>query len=80
MLRAPEAEALLGNALIQGFGVPSLALDGSSVPLGSTALPRSLLGHIAREVEWGSPNATGLEILWIKRQSNLKQINISDNQ
>ena len=59
MLRAPEAEALLGNALIQGFGVPSLALDGSSVPLGSTALPRSLLGHIAREVEWGSPNATG---------------------
>jgi hypothetical protein len=50
MLRAPETEAL----------------DEGTVPLDSTALQRSLLGHIAREVEWGSPNATGLEILWIK--------------
>ena len=64
MLRAPETEAL----------------DEGTVPLGSTALQRSLLGHIAREVKWRSPNATGLEILWIKRQSNLKQINISDSQ
>jgi len=64
MLRAPDTEAL----------------DEGTVPLDSTALPRSLLGHIAREVEWRSPNATGLEILWIKRQSNPKQINISDNQ
>jgi hypothetical protein len=42
MLRAPETEAL----------------DEGTVPLDSTALQRSLLGHIAREVEWGSPNAT----------------------
>jgi len=47
----------MGSYAQKGFGVPSI--DGSPVPLGSTALPRSLLGHIAREVEWGSPNATG---------------------
>ncbi len=35
MLRAPWTEALLGIALIQGFGV--LSLDGSLFPLGSTA-------------------------------------------
>jgi hypothetical protein len=35
MLRAPETEALLGRALIKGFGV--LSIDGSPVPLGSTA-------------------------------------------
>ncbi len=41
------------------LGAPGVSsLDGSPVPLDSTALQRSLLGHIAREVEWGSPNAT----------------------
>ncbi|MFZ8822629.1 MAG: hypothetical protein ACO2O0_00525 [Desulfurococcales archaeon] len=41
------------------LGAPEVSsLDGSPVPLGSTALQRSLLGHIAREVEWGIPNAT----------------------
>jgi hypothetical protein len=60
----------MGSYAQKGFGV--LSIDGSPVPLGSTALQRSLLGHIAWEVEWGSPNATGLEILWIKRQSNTK--------
>jgi len=39
MLRAPETEAL----------------DEGTVPLDSTALQRSLLGHIAQEVEWRSP-------------------------
>jgi len=43
--------------MLEAPGVSSL--DGSPVPLDSTALQRSLLGHIAREVEWGSPNATG---------------------
>ena len=57
MLRAPEAEALLGIASIQGFGVPSI--DGSPVPLGLKAtgepieIPRSLWGR------WKSPDATG---------------------
>jgi len=33
------------------------ALGGSLFPLGSTAPPRSLLGHIAWEVEWrGAPD------------------------
>jgi hypothetical protein len=41
MLRAPKTEAL----------------GGSLFPLDSTALPRSLLGRIAREVEWrGAPD------------------------
>jgi hypothetical protein len=56
MLRAPDTEALYEGSAQKGFGV--LSLDGSPVPLGSTALPRSLLGHIAREVKWRSPNAT----------------------
>jgi len=51
-------EALLGIALIKGFGDPRL--DGSPVPLGSTAtsepieIPRSLWGR------WKSLNATGM--------------------
>ncbi|MDT7887963.1 MAG: hypothetical protein RQ885_03180 [Desulfurococcales archaeon] len=55
-------------------------IDGSLFPLCSTAtgepieIPRSLWGR------WKSPDATGLETLWIKRQSNPKQMNISDNQ
>jgi hypothetical protein len=39
-------------------------VDGSPVPLGSTA----------------TGETTGLETLWIKKQSNIKQKNISDNQ
>jgi len=64
MLRAPETEAL----------------DEGTVPLDSTALQRSLLGHIAQEVEWRSPQCHRIKTLWIKRQNNTKQINISDNQ
>jgi hypothetical protein len=39
-------------------------VDGSPVPLGSTA----------------TSETTGLETLWIKKQSNIKQKNISENQ
>jgi len=48
MLRAPETEALYEGSAQKGFGDPSL--DGSPVPLGSTAIhepieiPRSLWG------------------------------------
>jgi hypothetical protein len=56
MLRAPETEALYEGIAQEDFGVPSI--DGSPVPLDSTALPRSLLGHIALEKKWRSPNAT----------------------
>jgi len=59
-----------------------LSLDGSLFPLGSTAtsepieIPRSLWRR------WRSPDdhKEAIETLWIKRQSNPKQMNISDNQ
>jgi hypothetical protein len=70
MLRAPETEALYEGSAQKGFGVS--ILDGSPMPLGSTAtgepieIPRSLWGR------WKSPDATGLKTLWIKKQSNPK--------
>jgi hypothetical protein len=75
---APEAEALDKGSAQKGFGDPSI--DGSPMPLGSTAtsetieIPRSLWGR------WKSLDATGLKTLWIKKQNNPKQININDNQ
>jgi hypothetical protein len=78
MLRAPETEALYEGSAQKGFGVSTL--DGSPMPLGSTAtdepieIPRSLWGR------WKSPDATGLKTLWIKKQSKPKQMNINDNQ
>jgi hypothetical protein len=78
MLRAPETEALYEGSAQKGFGDPRV--DGSPMPLGSTAtgepieIPRSLWGR------WKSPDATGLKTLWIKKHSNPKQININDNQ
>jgi hypothetical protein len=75
---APETEALHeGIALIEPRDP---RVGGSLVPLSSTAtgepieIPRSLWGR------WKSPMTTGLKTPWIKRQSNPKQINISDNQ
>jgi IS605 OrfB family transposase len=71
-------EALYEGSAQKGFGDPRV--DGSLFPLGSTAtyepieIPRSLWGR------WKSPDATGLKTLWIKKQSNPKQININDNQ
>jgi hypothetical protein len=78
MLRAPETEALYEGSAQKGFGDPRV--DGSPMPLGSTAtgepieIPRSLWGR------WKSLDATGLKTLWIKKHSNPKQININDNQ
>jgi hypothetical protein len=75
---APETKALYEGSAQKGFGVSTL--DGSLVPLGSTAtsepieIPRSLWGR------WKSPDATGLKTLWIKKQNNPKQNNINDNQ
>jgi hypothetical protein len=80
MLRAPETEALYEGYAQKGFGVS--ILDGSPFPLGSTAtsepieIPRSLWGR------WRSPDGhrNVITSLWIKKHSNPKQINISDNQ
>ncbi|MFZ8823075.1 MAG: hypothetical protein ACO2O0_02845 [Desulfurococcales archaeon] len=58
MPRAPETEALYEGSAQKGFGDPRV--DGSPMPLGSTAtyepieIPRSLWGR------WKSPDATGM--------------------
>jgi hypothetical protein len=58
MFRAPETEALYEGSAQKGFWFLSLDLDGSTVPLGSTAtgepteIPRSLWGR------WRSLDAT----------------------
>jgi len=80
MLRAPETEALYEGSAQKGFGDPSL--DGSPMPLGSTAtsepieIPRSLWGR------WKSldDHRDAIASLWFKKQSNPKQMNINDNQ
>ena len=77
---APEAEALYEGSAQKGFGVSTL--DGSPMPLGSTAthepieIPRSLWGR------WKSldDHRDAIASLWVKKQSNPKQININDNQ
>jgi hypothetical protein len=75
---APEAEALYEGSAQKGFGDPRV--DGSPMPLGSTATHEPIGISISPWGRWKSPDATGLEILWIKKQSNPKQININDNQ
>ncbi len=75
---APEAEALYEGSAHKGFGDPRV--DGSPVPLGSTATNEPIGISISPWGRWKSLDATGLEILWIKKQSNPKQININDNQ
>jgi IS605 OrfB family transposase len=73
-------EALYEGSAQKGFGVS--ILDGSPVPLGSTAtyepieIPRSLWGR------WKSldDHRDAIASLWIKKQNNPEQININDNQ
>jgi IS605 OrfB family transposase len=75
-------EALYEGYAQKGFGVLIHFLDGSTVPLGSTAtyepieIPRSLWGR------WRSldDHRDVITSLWIKKQSNPIQRNISDNQ
>jgi hypothetical protein len=78
MLRAPETEALYEGSAQKGFGVSSI--DGSPMPLGSTATHEPIGIPISLWGRWKSLDATGLKTLWIKKQSNPKQININDNQ
>ena len=80
MLRAPETEALYEGSAQKGFGF--LSIDGSPMLLGSTAtsepieIPRSLWGR------WKSldNHRDAIASLWIKKQSNPKQMNVNDNQ
>jgi hypothetical protein len=74
MLRAPETEALYEGYAQKGFGV--LILDGSPIPLGSTAthepieIPRSLWGR------WKSldDHRDAITSLWFKKQSNTNKL------
>ncbi len=75
---APEAEALYEGSAQKGFGVS--ILDGSPMPLGSTATYEPIGISISLWGRWKSLDATGLKTLWIKKQNNPKQININDNQ
>jgi IS605 OrfB family transposase len=65
-------KALYEGYAQKGFGVS--ILDGSPMPLGSTAthepieIPRSLWGR------WKSLDATGLKTLWIKKHSNTNKL------
>jgi hypothetical protein len=82
MLRAPETEALDEGSAQKGFGFSILDLDGSSVPLCSTAtgepieIPKSTAAHETTGIwislwrRWKSPDATGLKTLWIKAQKS----------
>jgi hypothetical protein len=79
MLRAPETEALLGIALMQGFGVLGITLDGSPVPLGST-VANEPQGYPNLCGGGGSPRCHRIKTLWIRKHSNPKQMNASDNQ
>jgi hypothetical protein len=80
MLRAPEAEALYEGYAQKGFEVS--ILDGSPMPLGSTAthepieIPRSLWGR------WKSPDdhRDAITSLWIKRHSNTNKLIPMTNQ
>jgi IS605 OrfB family transposase len=75
-------EALYEGSAQKGFGVLGIALDGSPFLLGSTAthepieIPRSLWGR------WKSldNHRDVITSLWIRKHSNPKQKNISDNQ
>jgi hypothetical protein len=83
ILRAPETEALYEGSAQKGFGFSSLALDGSPVPLGSTATYETTGISKSLWRRWKSPDATGLKTLWIKKHSNTnkrKSITINDHR
>jgi putative transposase len=67
-------EALYEGYAQKGFGVSTL--DGSPMPLGSTAThePIEIPGSLWARRK--SLDATGLKTLWIKKQNNPKQINL----
>jgi hypothetical protein len=80
MLRAPEAEALYEGSAQKGFGF--LSIDGSPVPLGSTATHEPIGISISLWGRWKSLDGhrDAIASLWIKKQNNPKQMNINDNQ
>ncbi|MDT7888146.1 MAG: hypothetical protein RQ885_04120 [Desulfurococcales archaeon] len=70
MLRAPETEALYEGNAQKGFGV--LSIDGSPVPLDSTATHETTGVSKTLWGRWKSLNdhRDVITSLWIKKQSN----------
>jgi hypothetical protein len=75
---APETEALDGGSASIEPRDPRI--DGSTVPLGSTATHETIGISKTLWGRWKSPDGRRIKTLWIKKHSNLKQKNISYNQ
>jgi hypothetical protein len=77
---APEAQALYEGSAQKGLGVSSI--DGSLVPLGSTAINEPIGISISLWGRWKSldDRRDVIAPLWIKKTQQHKQININDNQ
>ncbi len=77
---APETEALDEGSAQKGFGF--LSIDGSPVPLGSTAINEPIGISISPWGRWKSPDGhrDAIASLWIKKHSDTKQKKINDNQ
>ena len=73
-------EALYEGNAQKDFGVS--ILDGSPIPLGSTATHEPIGISISLWGRWKSldDDRDAITSLWIKKQNNPKQININDNQ
>jgi hypothetical protein len=74
MLRAPETEALYEGSAQKGFGDPRV--DGSPMPLGSTATYEPIGISISLWGRWKSPDdhRDVIASLWIKKQSNTNKL------
>jgi hypothetical protein len=76
---APEAEALYEGSAQKGFGVSSL--DGSPVPLGSTAINEPIGISISLWGRWKPPMPQRCYSIPVDQEAKQhKQININDNQ
>jgi hypothetical protein len=77
---APETEALYEGSAQKGFGDPGI--DGSPMPLGSTATHEPIGISISLWGRWKSldDHRDAMASLWVKKQNNPKQKNINDNQ
>jgi len=71
---APEAEALYEGYAQKGFGDPSL--DGSPMPLGSTAINEPIGISISLWGRWKSldDHRDVIASLWIRKQSNTNKL------
>jgi hypothetical protein len=71
---APEAEALYEDSAQKGFGF--LSIDGSLVPLGSTATHEPIEISISLWGRWKSPDdhRDAITSLWIKKHSNTNKL------